>query len=52
MLKDSNKHLVEFCQCSFARYLEKMAEGEPSEDDNNELSSNISDNSNTKEEEQ
>lgn len=48
---DNDKHLVKFCQCTFASYLAKMNKDNDDEDDNTELSSNIQSDSNIKEEE-
>ena len=49
-MSDNDKHLVKFCQCTFADYLAKMNK-DNDEDDNTELSSNITNDSNIKEEE-
>lgn len=51
MLKEEEKHLVKFCQCTFAKYLERMSQKDD-EDDNNELSSDTTSNQSTLKEEE
>ena len=50
MLEEKEKHLVKFCQCTFAQYLNRLADNESDEDDNLELSSDISNNYHKEEE--
>ena len=44
MLKETDMHIVKFCQCTFAQYLEKMSEDNSGENNDIALPSDRLDN--------